>query len=91
MAPSHMLGRVQTVAVVLAWSAISLGSVLGGLAVEWTGNVALVYGAIGALVFLVAFAFSFTALGHAERYLPSRKLPEERRERSPEGGPRNVY
>ena len=68
-----MLGRVQTVAGVLAWSAIPLGATLGGLAIEWTANVALVYGVIGVSVFLVALAFSFTALGEAERYLPSRQ------------------
>ena len=53
----------------LAWSAIPLGSLLGGLAIEWTQNVALVYGTIGLLVFLVAVFFSFTALGRAEFYL----------------------
>lgn len=67
--PDRMLGRVQSIAAVLAWSAIPLGSFLGGLAIEWTHNVALVYGVIGALVSLVAFSFSFTALGKAERYL----------------------
>ena len=71
--PNRMLGRVQTVAGVLAWSAIPLGATLGGLAIEWTANVALVYGVIGVSVFLVALAFSFTALGEAERYLPSRQ------------------
>lgn len=73
--PDRMLGRVQSIAAVLAWSAIPLGSFLGGLAIEWTDNVALVYGVIGALVSLVAFSFSFTALGKAERYLPQ-TVPE---------------
>ncbi len=68
--PNHMLGRVQSIAAVLAWSAIPVGSLLGGLAIERTGNVALVYGVIGALVFLIALSFCFTALGHAESYLP---------------------
>ena len=67
--PNHMLGRVQSIAAVLAWSAIPVGSLLGGLVIESTGNVALVYGAIGVLVFLIALSFSFTALGHAENYL----------------------
>jgi len=30
----------------------------------------LVYSSVGLLVFLVAFAFWFTPLGHAERYVP---------------------
>lgn len=67
--PNHMLGRVMSIAGVLAWSAIPLGSLLGGFAIERTKNVALVFGVIGVLVFLIPLTFSFTALGHAERYL----------------------
>jgi MFS family permease len=70
--PNHMLGRVVSIASVLAWSAIPLGSLLGGYAITRTGNVALVYGVIGALVFLIPFSFSFTALGHADRYIPKK-------------------
>src|SRR6266446_2875905 len=69
--PNHLLGRVISIASVLAWSAIPVGSLVGALAIEWTKNVALVYGVSGALVFLIPFAFSFTALGHAERYISS--------------------
>jgi len=61
---------VISIASVLAWSAIPLGSLLGGFAISWTKNVALVYGVIGVLYFLIPFTFSFTALGHAERYIP---------------------
>jgi len=68
--PNHLLGRVISIASVLAWSAIPLGSLLGGFAISWTKNVALVYGVIGVLTFLIPFTFSFTALGHAERYIP---------------------
>jgi hypothetical protein len=39
--------------------------------VERTGSVALVYGVIGPLVALLALAFSFGPLGHADRYLPA--------------------
>ena len=67
--PNQLLGRIMSIAAVLAWSAIPLGSLLGGLAIKWTQNVALVYGVIGLLVFLVAVSFSFTALGRAEYYL----------------------
>ena len=69
--PNHMLGRVISIAGVLAWSAIPAGAFLGGLVIQQTGNVALVYGIIGVLTFLIPLGFSFTALGHAERYLPS--------------------
>jgi MFS family permease len=69
--PNHLLGRVISIAGVLAWSAIPVGALAGGWAVERTGSVALVYGVIGALVALIALAFSFGPLGHAERYLPA--------------------
>lgn len=72
--PDHLLSRVMSIASVLAWSAIPLGAIAGGAAITWTGNIVLVYAIIGVLTFLIPFAFSFTALGHAERYLPQ---PEE--------------
>jgi hypothetical protein len=68
--PDHLLSRVLSIASVLAWSAIPLGAIAGGAAIAWTGNIVLVYTIVGVLTFLVPFAFSFTALGHAERYLP---------------------
>jgi MFS family permease len=68
--PDHLLGRVMSIAGVLAWSAIPVGALAGGWAVERTGSVALVYGVVGALVALLALAFSFGPLGHADRYLP---------------------
>jgi MFS family permease len=73
--PNDLLGRVISIAGVLAWSAIPLGALLGGLAIQWTRNVALVYGAIGVLTFLIPLAFSFTALGRAEQYLPRQETP----------------
>ena len=69
IAPSYLLGRVVSIAGVLAWSAIPAGTLVGGFVIEQTKNVALVYGVIGALVFLIAVGFSFTAVGHAERYV----------------------
>jgi MFS family permease len=74
--PNALLGRVISVAMVMANVASPLGALVGGYAIERTGDVALVYAAIGALIFLVAFGFSFTALGHAERYLPGAKTAE---------------
>ena len=69
--PNHLLGRVMSIAGVLAWSAIPVGALAGGWAVERTGSVALVYGVIGALVALLALGFSLGPLGHADRYLPA--------------------
>jgi MFS family permease len=69
--PNHLLGRVISIAGVLAWSAIPVGALVGGWAIERTGSVALVYGVIGALVALLALAFSFGPVGHADHYLPA--------------------
>jgi hypothetical protein len=69
--PNHLLGRIISIAGVLAWSAIPVGALAGGWVVERTGRVALVYGVIGALVALLALAFSFGPVGHADRYLPA--------------------
>jgi MFS family permease len=76
--PNHLLGRVISIAGVLAWSAIPVGALIGGWAIERTGSVALVYGVIGATVAVIAAAFAFGPLGHAERYLPAEEVaPEE--------------
>ncbi len=71
--PNHLLGRVISVAMVLASAATPAGALLGGWAIERTGSVAVVFAAIGGLVFLIALGFGFTPLGRAGRYLP----PEE--------------
>ncbi len=68
--PNHLLGRIITIAMVLAWSANPLGATIGGYIVERTGDVQTVYAAIGAMVFGIALYFRlFSPLGHAERYL----------------------
>jgi MFS family permease len=69
--PNHLLGRVISIAGVLAWSAIPLGTLAGGWLIDRTGNVAAVYAAIGLVTAAIAVAFSFSPLGHAERYLPT--------------------
>lgn len=71
--PNQLLGRVISIASVLAWSAIPLGALLGGFAISATHQVALVYGAIGILTMLIPCGFAFTPLGHAERYLPQQE------------------
>jgi MFS family permease len=74
--PNHLLGRIMSIASVVAWSAIPLGAFLGGLLIDRTGNVALVYGIIGVLTILIPLAFALTPLGHAERYLPKKDAIE---------------
>ncbi len=68
--PNVLLGRVITFLRVLTWPTGALGALLGGLTIAQSGNVGLVYGCVGLLVFLVAFAFWLTPLAHAERYMP---------------------
>lgn len=72
-----MLGRVKSIAGVLAWSAIPLGSLLGGYAIEATGSVVLVFFVIGVIKIIIPVVFSFTPLGHAEDYLPKKDRPEQ--------------
>jgi MFS family permease len=71
--PNQLFGRVITVIRVLTWSTASLGALLGGLAIERTNNVALIYAAIGLLTFGITLMFFLTPLGHTERYLPKDK------------------
>lgn len=73
--PNALLGRIISIAGVLAWGAIPLGSLLGGYVVRWTGSVAWVYVGIGSLECLIAAWFFFLSpLGHAEDYLPGGRL-----------------
>jgi len=69
LVPSHLYGRVVSVAGVLAWSAIPLGALVGAAAIRLTGDVAAVYAAGGILTALIALAFAFSPLRHGDRYL----------------------
>ena len=67
-----MMGRVWSIAGVLAWSAIPVGALLGGAIIKATGNVAAVFAGIGIIEALIAaFFWAFTALGRAEQYIPT--------------------
>ena len=81
--PSHLMGRVASIAGVLAWSAIPGGTLLGGAVIDALGQdrVGWVYSAIGVLIFGLAVFFRlFTALGHAEDYIeePEPQLEDRR-------------
>ncbi len=80
--PDHLLGRVSSVASVLAWSGIPIGSFLGGLAIEWSGDAAIVYFGIGIAIAMIAAVFSFSALGRAEQYLDP-AIPDSEQEAEP--------
>jgi hypothetical protein len=69
-------GQIITATRVLTWSTASLGALLGGLAIEQTNHVALVYVVIGLLIFGITFTFFLTPLGHTERYLPQNGPPQ---------------
>lgn len=74
--PERMLGRILSVAMVLAWSASPLGALAGGVIVERTGDITVVYAAIGAIVFAIALYFRVASpLGHAEDYLTTPAKP----------------
>jgi MFS family permease len=75
--PEHLLGRIISIAGVLAWSAQPLGALVGGFLIHWTGNVALIYFSIGLVLIAIALGFYlFSPLGHAEDYLPGGRLAE---------------
>lgn len=74
--PDQLLGRVITFTRVLTWSAGSLGALLGGFAIVWTNNVALVYAVVGLLISAITLAFFLTPLGRSEQYLSEKfKIP----------------
>lgn len=67
--PSHLYGRVISIAGVLAWSAIPIGALVGAAAIQITGSVADVYAASGLLTAFIAAAFAFSPIRHGDRYL----------------------
>jgi len=66
--PNGLLGRVMSVASVLAWSAIPAGA-LAGAAVMQATDVSVVYAAIGAIDALIAATFWLSPIRHGDRYL----------------------
>lgn len=70
LTPNRLLGRVVMVASVFGSIAIPLGTLAGGFAIQESGHIAWVFTGIGVAIFAIPIIFSFTALGHAERYIP---------------------
>lgn len=66
--PNRLLGRVMSVASVLAWSAIPAGALVGAAVLKVT-DVSTVYAAIGAINALIAAAFWFSPIRYGDRYL----------------------
>lgn len=67
--PGHLYGRVNSVAQVIAWSAIPLGALAGAAAIRLSGSVAAVYAVTGALTTLIALAFAISPIRQGDRYL----------------------
>jgi MFS family permease len=65
--PPRLYGRVVSVAQVLAWSAIPLGSLAGAAAINLSGSVTGVYAVIGALIAAIALAFAVSPIAHGDR------------------------
>lgn len=76
--PPEMLGRVMSIASVLAWSAIPVGTIAGGALVSAGVPVADLYVGMGVLAALIAALFILSPLGHADRYVPTTREQKER-------------
>lgn len=64
--PNELLGRVVSIAQVLAWSAIPAGTLIGGIAIDRAGGSAPVFRVIGVLIVLIAGTSVFSPLGGAD-------------------------
>ena len=69
--PPELLCRVFSIAQVLAWSAIPVGSLIGGFAINSTHRVAAVYLGCGVWQITVAGLFALGPLGRAQKYTPA--------------------
>ena len=75
LAPPEMLGRVMTVAAVLAWSARPLGSLAGGYAIEASGNIGAVFLVLGILQLLITVAALASPLRVADQLVAASQPP----------------
>ncbi len=66
--PPQLFGRVVSVAQVLAWSAVPLGSIAGAAAIN-ASSVTTVYAVIGVLIAAIALAFTVSPVGQGDHYL----------------------
>jgi hypothetical protein len=83
--PNHLLGRVDSISRVVAWSAIPVGAIVGGVAVQATGDVSFVFALVGALTFVIPLAFFvFSPLGRVGRYLAQQPASPQSSATSPD-------
>lgn len=69
LVPPEMFGRVISIAGVLAWSAIPLGSLAGAAIIKATGSVSVIYIGTGISTAVIATAFAFSPIRHGDRLL----------------------
>jgi MFS family permease len=67
--PNQMLSRVIAIALVLAWSATPVGSLIGGIVIGATHSVAMTFAIVGVSEFTLGLLFSFSAIAHADEYV----------------------
>jgi hypothetical protein len=77
--PNELLGRVISIASVLAWSAIPLGALAGALFINLTHDVVTLYAGMGLITAAIAAGFAFSPIRHGERYLAAAAARNERR------------
>jgi hypothetical protein len=75
LVPPELFARVATVAAVLAWSAIPLGSLAGAAIINATGSVSAVYVGTGLLTAAIAGGFAFSPIRHGDRLLAEASAP----------------
>jgi MFS family permease len=74
--PKHLLGRVISIASVLAASAIPLGALAGASIIEATDDVAAVYVGTGLLTAAIAALFALSPIRQGDRYLAAAKATQ---------------
>jgi MFS family permease len=72
--PPRLLGRVISTAMVLAWSIQPVGAVVGGIAIEQSSSVRLVYAVAGAALIVIGLGFAAGSLGHSSTGARGRRL-----------------
>jgi MFS family permease len=63
--PARMLGRVISIAMVLAWSVEPIGAVLGGVAIQHGLGVEAAYAIVGGALLVIAGAFAASPVGRS--------------------------
>ncbi|MGZ4411289.1 MAG: hypothetical protein ACXVY8_04060, partial [Gaiellaceae bacterium] len=74
LVPNELMGRVRSTVTALSWSLIPVGTLLGGLLVETTGSVPLLYASAGAGIAAVATLFLVLSAERAPLPTPQARL-----------------